>query len=238
VVSLDTLLADTSRALQDLSSAVTNLKAGLVTVALVNGATNFALSPSVIEALEIQVNRDFAPFWNVHVKLTTATNPGTVPPGAWYLLIADTDTQAGALGWHDQTLGRPYGEVFVVPAQQSGVDLSTVLSHELLEMLADPYVSSMVQFTDAQGSQNLSPVECCDAVENDQYDITTSNGIKVAVSNFVTPAYFDQKSKLKYDFMEKLTNPIPSMTPGGYLSYLPITAGQWTQLGGRLAGTH
>jgi hypothetical protein len=40
------------------------------------------------------------------------------------------------------------------------------------------------------------------------------------------------------DFMNKLTGPIPAMTTGGYISYLPITtSGTWEQLGVRLAGT-
>jgi hypothetical protein len=237
-------LADLKKSISDLAAAVQTEEqlgsAGLVSVALVNGSTNFALTPQLIEALEIQMNRDFAPVWGVHVRLSTAQNPASVQAGSWYLLITDNSDQAGALGWHDQTGGRPYGEVFVLPAQQGNVALSTVISHELLEMLADPWVDSLVQYQDAQGAQNLAPIEVCDPVENDQYNVVTSDGTQVAVSNFVTPGYFDQapKAPALFDFMNKLTGPIPAMTTGGYISYLPITtSGPWQQLGVRLAGT-
>jgi hypothetical protein len=237
-------LADLHKAISDLAAAAQTEEqlgsAGLVSVALVNGSANFVLTPQLLEALQIQVNRDFAPLWGVHIRLSTATNPASVQAGAWYLLITDNPDQAGALGWHDQTGGRPYGEVFVLPAKQGNVALSTVLSHELLEMLADPWINSLVQFQDAQGAQNLAPLEVCDPVENDQYDIVTPDGTRVAVSNFIAPGYFDQAAKgaVRWDFMNKLTGPIPAMTAGGYISFLPITTGgNWQQLGVRLAGT-
>jgi hypothetical protein len=244
-------MATAAQALADLEKSVANLaaatqteeqlgSAGLVSVALVNGSTNFAVTPQLLEALQIQVNRDFAPLWGVHVRLGTAKDPASVEAGSWYLLITDNSDQAGALGWHDQTGGRPYGEVFVLPAQQGNVALSTVLSHELLEMLADPWVNSLVQYQDAQGAQNLAPLEVCDPVENDEYNVVTSDGTPVAVSNFVAPGYFNQATKTPalLDFLQKLTGPIPAMTAGGYISYLPITAnGTWQQLGVRLAGT-
>ncbi len=244
-------MATAGQALADLQKAISNLaaaaqteeqlgSAGLVSVALVNGSASFTVAPQLIEALQIQVNRDFAPLWGTHVRLSTAKDPSSVPAGSWYLLITDNSDQAGALGWHDQTAGRPYGEVFVLPAQQSNVALSTVLSHELLEMLADPWVGSLVEYKDVQGGGNLARLEVCDPVENDQYDIVTSDGSHIAVSNFVLPAYFDQttKSPAQWDFMNKLAGPIPAMTTGGYISYLPITtSGNWQQLGVRLAGT-
>jgi hypothetical protein len=237
-------LAALQKSIADLAAAAQTEEqlgsAGLISVALVNGSANFTLIPQLLEALEIQVNRDFAPLWGVHVHLSTAANPASVAAGSWYLLITDNSDQAGALGWHNQTGGQPYGEVFVLPAQQGNVALSTVLSHELLEMLADPWVDSLVQYQDAQGGQNLAPLEVCDPVENDQYNVVTSDGTQVAVSNFVAPGYFNQATKAPtlLDFMNKLTGPIPAMTAGGYISYLPITtSGTWQELGVRLAGT-
>jgi hypothetical protein len=237
-------LAALQKSIADLAAAAETEEqlgsAGLVSVALVNGSANFTLTPQLVEALEIQVNRDFGPLWGVHVRLSTAANPAAVTAGSWCLLITDNSDQAGALGWHNQTGGQPYGEVFVLPAQQSNVVLSTVISHELLEMLADPWVNSLVQYQDASGGQNLAPLEVCDPVENDQYNVITSDGTQVAVSNFVAPGYFNQATKAPalLDFMNKLTGPIPAMTTGGYISYLPITtSGTWEQLGVRLAGT-
>jgi len=123
-------MATAAQALADLQKSVANLAAaaqtevqlgaaGLISVALVNGSTKFVLSPQIVEALEIQVNRDFAPIWGTHIRLSTASNPASVPDGSWFLLITDNTDQAGALGWHDQTGGRPYGEVFVIPRSRA-----------------------------------------------------------------------------------------------------------------------
>src|ERR1022692_836131 len=86
-------LADLKKSISDLAAAVQTEEqlgsAGLVSVALVNGSTNFGLTPQLLEALQIQVNRDFAPVWGVHVRLSTAQNPASVQAGSWYLLITD-----------------------------------------------------------------------------------------------------------------------------------------------------
>jgi hypothetical protein len=237
-------LAALQKSIADLAAAAQTEEqlgsAGLISVALVNGSASFTLTPQLVEALETQVNRDFAPLWGLHVRLSTAANPASAAAGSWYLLITDTSGQAGTLGWQNQTGGQPYGEVFVLPAQQGNVALSTVLSHGLLEMLANPWVNSLVQYQDAQGAQNLALVEVCDPVENDQYNVVTSDGTQVAVSNFVAPGYFNQATKAPalLDFMNKLAGPIPAMTTGGYIGYLPITtSGTWQELGVRLAGT-
>src|ERR1039458_9217717 len=95
-------LADLKKSISDLAAAVQTEEqlgsAGLVSVALVNGSTNFGLTPQLLEALQIQVNRDFAPVWGVHVRLSPAQNPASVQAGSWYLLITDNSDQAGALG--------------------------------------------------------------------------------------------------------------------------------------------
>ncbi len=78
-------LADVQRAISDLAAAAKTEQqlgsAGLVSVALVNGSAHFELSAHPLEALQIQVNRDFAPLWGTHVRLSRAKDPASRPAG-------------------------------------------------------------------------------------------------------------------------------------------------------------
>ena len=228
-----------TQALADLQTATTAIQsaAGKVPAplprqifALVNGSTGFTMTPTILAALQTQLDRDLRPAWNVDAQLISVTgSPSTLPTADWYLLITDNGTVADALGWHDQLSGRPYGEIDVTPTLQSGVTVSSVLSHEICETLVNPFVDAYVMNT---AGTNLYPHEVCDPVQNDSYQI---NG--VTVSNFILPSYFEGGAA-PWDYLKKLTGPLPAMTTGGYLSLLAITAsGQWQQIGAdRLAG--
>jgi hypothetical protein len=81
-----------------------------------------------------------------------------------------------------------------------------VISHEVLEILGDPYITWWADGND--GRQYA--LEVCDPVEGDAYVIDG-----VSVSNFVGPRYFSAGPG-PYDWMRKLSAPF-SMSPGGYL---------------------
>ena len=71
----------------------------------------------------------------------------------------------------------------------------------------------------------LAELEACDPVEDDVYDITTKSGVKVSVSNFVLPAWFDPRAPegAKLDFMAKLTKPFTTSTGGYFVMRHPKT---------------
>ena len=72
----------------------------------------------------------------------------------------------------------------------------------------------------------------CDAVEDDSIAYM-KNG--VLVSDFVTPKYFfGTGGPDRFDFCNKLSAAVPSLTPGGYLGIYDPTTGQWTQVTARL----
>lgn len=138
------------------------------------------------------------------------------------VLLDDAD-QANALGYHDQTPdGRPYGRVFTRPTLSNGGTLITgpnsvscTLSHELLELWADPNVNG---WFDNEKGESFA-FELCDPVEADSYEVKVQGYHPVSVSNFVLPAYFDsvpQATDVKFDYLGKLKAPF-TMTPGGYL---------------------
>ena len=75
--------------------------------------------------------------------------------GWWQISVTDNPDQAGALGYHELTSrGTPLGKVFAGLDLQSGGSWTVTLSHELLEMLADPWINWCAQGSDGK---NLCP---------------------------------------------------------------------------------
>lgn len=186
---------------------------------------------SVIEALQIQLDRDFLPHWERYgatpVKITFAdiNDIPVLTPDIWAIFLNKHSDTPGALGWHDDDPGqniRVHSRVFVGDCQRFGLNWTVTLSHELLELILDPNVDRVFRMRDGR----LAALEVCDAVESDDqaYEI---DGIQV--SNFVLPAYFTQSGGAPYDLRGRLRGRCPTLTPGGYMS-LRETNGTWTQI--------
>jgi len=181
----------------------------------------------IAAALQIQVQRDFAPLYHVSctvdaVPFIAGEPPPAIPADAWVIGLFSDPDQPGALGYHDTTpTGMPLAKVFPKLDAQDGSPLSATISHELLEMLADPLLAKAVQ---SVIDGRFWAYEICDAVENDSYTI---NG--VTVSNFVTPQYFEPPQNLSgviLDFMKLVKKPY-EVRPGGYMQYY---ANGWHQV--------
>jgi hypothetical protein len=97
--------------------------------------------------------------------------------------------------------------------------VSTVLSHEVLEMFIDPFCSMWAD----SGQGWLAAYEVGDPVQSDYYPIDG-----VAVSNFITGPWFNPMAArgTKFDYMAKLRAPF-SMSKGGYL--VQMREGKTTQ---------
>jgi len=116
------------------------------------------------------------------------------------------------------------------------VSVSSVLSHEILEMVGDPYANFWCDGpVTPQG--NHYALELCDPVQQDSYAINISTDATkpswVSVSNFILPTWFDPAGKnpddFPFDYLHKLTAPF-SMSKGGYL--IVLQAGQSSQIFG------
>jgi hypothetical protein len=171
-------------------------------------------------ALQIQVTRDFAPLYGSNMVLRFAPTSEALHEKEWLLGIYNDADQAGALGYHDLTAGgTPLGKVFAKTTYADGGLLSVVISHELLEMGADPWINLTAL---DPVTNRLYAYEVCDAVEADDlgYDINS-----VRVSDFVKPHFFTRNRKPLlgelYSFNGKLAKPF-SLDPGGYLSYIDL----------------
>lgn len=193
---------------------------------------------AAVAACQKQVNEHFSPLWgNLSVALVPQTaapqSPQSVAGEAIYVL--DDSDQQGALGYHELTPGdAPVGYVFARTSQEANDPWQTTLSHELLEQIADPFISSCAE-VQMQGhfgrlQDAIVAFEVCDPVENDSYLIDG-----VPVSNFVLPSWFQSANTPgltgPFDYLKKLSAPL-SLTPGGYISYA-TRLGQWQQFSKR-----
>lgn len=227
----------------------------MIQVAILNQSTvlSDANVQAALPAMQTQVSRDFAPLWGIDATLAFVPAGSAPPLGSWQLVVLDDSDQAGALGYHLLNDGAPRGFVFAKTDLKAGLNWCVTFSHELLEMLLDPFVFSTVlvegahRFMGTSGS--LLAQEVADACEADQfgYSITVAppagapSGAKpyqVLVSDFVTPAWFGAPApasgkyptgKGLYDFGGHCSAPF-QLLPGGYIGVYDFRGGMgWTQ---------
>jgi hypothetical protein len=209
----------------------------MIQIAVINATTVLkdAEVKAMMDAVQTQVHRDFLPAWGIDATLNFVAKDKTLPPNMSWMAVLDDADQAGALGYHDVTNeGLPLGKVFAKTTLADHGKVSVTLSHEVLEMLADPDVNLLCEVRDGHARRYFA-YEVCDAVEADNlgYDI---NG--VTVSDFVTPAYFETflPKGRTFDFKNHLSGPIPTLAPGGYLAY--EQGGSWHQVFADSMTTH
>jgi hypothetical protein len=204
----------------------------MIQIAVINASSVVSDSDvkKMVDAIQVQIDRDWTPAWGVPAKLSVVPHGGKPPANMWWQAVLDNADQAGALGYHDLTnTGLAIGKVFAKTTLDAGDLVSVTLSHEVLEMLGDPDINLIVQ----KGPRAYA-YEVCDAVEDDSlgYEI---NGVRV--SDFVYPEYFEtfwKKGATKFDHLGHLSSPVPALTKGGYMSYLDFATGQWKQITARL----
>ena len=80
-----------------------------------NGAIADADAATIVAALQIQVDRDFAPLWDIGATLTyVASDDMASWTGKWNILLLDRLEGPGPLGSHDLTPeGQPLGRIYV-----------------------------------------------------------------------------------------------------------------------------
>jgi hypothetical protein len=217
----------------DAAEAMARTKALGPTIAIVNQSTCLtdAQIANVVPDLQIQVDRDFAPAWGTRGNLVFVPKGAQYPINAWVVYILDTSDQAGALGYHDMTnAGMPVSKVFAKDDVKYGLSWTVTVSHEILEMLADPYCSYTVFDQQSNTTGMLYALEVCDAIEDDSFGYKINDTL---VSDFVYPQWFEgfrRANSTRFDHTSVLTAPF-TLAKGGYIGIFqvgPSTAG-WTQ---------
>ena len=139
------------------------------------------------------------------------------------LYVVDGVDVDGAEGFHQSTYpGIPYGIVFLGASEKLEEDWTVTLSHEALELIADPEANLLVQGPHPTHPQRrvFHWFEMCDAVQTETYSIDG-----VLVSNFLLPLYFTSGEERggRNDFLGGGTGR-PSLqsfgvNPGGYIGF-------------------
>jgi hypothetical protein len=152
------------------------------------------------------------------------------PEVGWKLVFADKSDEAGDLGFHDFTPdGRPISYVFAADCKKDGASVTVTATHEIAEMIADPWISENFQITDTR----FFAKEICDPCEDDQfaYSIKAGGFPAVKVSDFVLPKWFIPGSTGQFDRNKKIDEPL-KILPGGYMSVFTPGRG-WRQMGAK-----
>lgn len=179
---------------------------------------------NAIEAVQIQLDRDFRKYWHRDPLLVYVSGITPIPDSAWrvYLHISDT-TVPGALGYHSILNRTPYASIPMDVNIEGGYDWVITLSHEVLEMVADPTVirvfSMYIRDPDTKKLIHVKmEVEVCDPIEDNSYTIRIHTGEDINVSDFVTPAWF-RRQKGPVDFLHVLSKPA-TIGLNGFFTYI------------------
>ena len=194
----------------------------LALVSLVQGHDPGDVS-RVAAALQRQVTRDFAPIWSIRATVDAFPRLEDVPLGYWPMIVATDINTPGAAGVHEDRNGQPFALI------EMSDSWSLTASHEMLEMLADPFGKRVIPGRSPKRGQGRVEflVEVCDPCEASQFAYTV-NGI--LVSDFYTPHFFDpvQSDSTRYSFTGALTKP-RQVLRGGYLSWHDPVSDHWWQ---------
>ncbi len=198
-------------------------------ILVVNGCSDLvdhATAQKWVDAIQRQVALDFAPAWNISGVLHYAGDglSSKPDPSDYIIRIVKSSSEPGTLGTHWFQDGVPTGECAVQTCKDDGVEASSCLSHEILEMVLDPF--AMLAF---QVGRFFQAAEPCDRVEDTDRDYRIDG---VLVENFSLPATFDG-SVGPYDFRKVLSGNV--IAPTGYQLQVDIGSGQWSQATGLLA---
>lgn len=175
----------------------------------------------VAAALQKQVSRDLAPAWDLEGTVSPFVRLEDVPLGFWPVIVRD-DIQVDAAGVHCDQNGQPFALVSM------SRHWSITASHEVLEILVDPFGRRMVSGPSSKSGQGRVDylIEVCDPIGDQTYQV---NG--VAVSDFCTPHYFDptQSAGVQYSFTGAIEGPRQVME-NGYLTWHDPIGNEWWQL--------
>jgi hypothetical protein len=193
---------------------------------------------AIVSALNLSLPA-FCKVWSLSPYTTVYVPKGKSSVPGIKIFIKDIyATGGGIMGYHDLVNEKIVGYVFAKSVLQYGgvvlystnsvPTVSQTVSHELYEMLIDPYANCWV---DNGTGKVLYAREVCDPVQTDitvktvqtpgnllfkKGKFTLSVSTKVALSSWVYPEWFDPQSKTgPYDLLGKLKAPL-TIASGGY----------------------
>jgi hypothetical protein len=192
-----------------------------------------------IRAINRQIAEDFEPYWSFGAKLRLEGRSETRPSketladmrGDAVIYVWNKPKAGSPLSYHDKNnRGIPYGFVFKELSDELDEEWTVTLSHEALELTADPESNLFVRgpHPTKRNRTVFHWYEMCDAVQAETYKIDN-----IDVSNFVLPLYFTSSAEKggRNDFLSRkydaFGKPAPDgktlksfgINPGGYLGF-------------------
>jgi hypothetical protein len=177
----------------------------------------------VAAALQRQATRDFGPIWDVPATVDAFPRLEDVPVGYWPMIVETDIKTPGAAGVHEDKDGQPFALIAMSDSW------SLTASHEMLEMLADPFGKRVIPGKSPKSDQGRVEflVEVCDPSEADKFAYTVND---ILVSDFITPHFYDPKqaSGVRYSFTGAITAP-REILQDGYISWHDPVSNHWWQ---------
>jgi hypothetical protein len=201
-------------------SAAVRADRGSPVIAIINDSADVdtaKLKPAVA-ALQRQIDEHFFPLWGWRAKLSFGK---PIPADSMQVrILAVNPDHDDAEGYHFSKDGLPRSEVYTRDNADEFIgypELFATLSHELLEMIADPGVNLYARGHYIAGKRHMKAFigyEVCDAVQDKTYEID-----RILVSDFVTPEWFEasrRKGSVKFSYLGSVREPF-ALTSGGYI---------------------
>jgi hypothetical protein len=207
---------------------------------------------AMIEAINMQL-RELAGYWKTALYQAVLHPRGEALTAGYTLIFKDTTDIAGANGYHSKDSENvAQGFVFVETILQSaangilkrkimaGTSVANVLSHELIEMVGNPYIDRLhiidfrrvggLRYIQPSGAplspaqvntlppvlSGLTPEELVDSVQNN-YVILRARNKDVEVSDFILPSWFGDSVTGPFNFKQTLPAP-RTLDIGGYIN--------------------
>jgi hypothetical protein len=188
------------------------------------------LSPAVLkhvaEAVQDQVNQEFAKEWGAQATIRAGASDKDIQPGEWaYGFVKELPDAPGASAYHDiNGKGVPFALCAVTTCGSllGPTGVSVDASHEILETAGDEGANQFAN--DNKGL--LHAVEMCDAVEIQTYGKTCKDGTVVQVSNWLLRAWFAPGAASPYDYMTS-AKMAGAVSPPGPLQTAPGHGGNY-----------
>lgn len=186
-----------------------------------------------IPAWEAAINVDFRQFWHSDQYKLVFIGRQSAPIGASVATIVDKGPVEGALAYHSTDGGAPSITVYAGVAALYGYDNSVSMTHELQELAADPTICvtnqgwpyDWIYIQKQDGLHRVGQMEgtvwaqeVSDPVEAYSYPRAGVDGRPVQISDFITPAWFNDGIGSRYDYMGLTTQPFEILI-GGYAQY-------------------
>lgn len=193
-------------------------------VGIIDQTTGLVAAPqlaAIADAVQRQVDRDLTPAWGVGARITVLPTGTLTPDDTWPVYIVDS--LDGGAGVHLDQNGRPYAQVV------NGHELSVAVSHEVIEMLVDPFgdrfTLAAAPASEPRPHQVFYLVEIADPCEIFTYNIDGT-----AVADFILPAFYNPTLPGPPDQTGMLVGPL-QVPPGCFITWLDPIDGCWHQQG-------